>query len=103
MWHLVPSESRQALETCERFADGMGSREELLQARRLAAEGYRRVNQQLSFKKRTVRPPARAALVVAAVADDPWEAAGEAVRASIDLFGSQPLDLMGCVFGDPFH
>src|SRR5436309_2836173 len=60
--HLLPSESRDALATCERFADGLATPEELLRVRQLAGDGHRRVNQHISFKKRTVRPQARAAL-----------------------------------------
>jgi hypothetical protein len=42
-------------------------------------------------------------LLVRAAAEDAWEAAHEAVRVAIDLFGRPPLDLLRCVFGDAFH
>jgi hypothetical protein len=103
MWRMLPSESRDALVTCERYADNLATHEELLQARQLAVEGYRRVNHQISYKKRTIRPPARAALLVVAAAGDAWESAREAVLASIDLVGTPQLERLRCVFGDPFH
>jgi hypothetical protein len=84
LWQLLPSESREALVICERFADGLATEEELLRAHERAVEGHRRVNRQISYKKRTIRPPARAALLVAAAAEDAWAAARDAVLASID-------------------
>ena len=97
----MPSESREAVIICERFADGVASSEELFTARQLAEVGYRRVNRQISYKKRTIRPPARAASLVLANAGDVWAAAREAVLASIDLLSNPPLELLRCVFGDP--
>jgi hypothetical protein len=103
MWRMLPSESRDALVTCERYADNEATHEELLQSREVAVEGYRRVNQQISYKKRTIRPPARAALLVMAAAGDAWESAREAILASIDLFGTPQLGRLRCVFGEPSH
>ncbi len=103
LWRVLPNESRDALVACERYADGLATAEEVLRARAAAAAGYRRVNHQISYKKRKVRPPARAALLVTAILGDAWAAAREAVLASIDLFGGPQLGRLRCVFGDPSH
>jgi hypothetical protein len=101
---LLPGGARGALATCERFADGLATEQELVQARQEAEASFRQVNRQISFKKRTIPPPARAVQVVAALATpEAWQAACEAVRASIDLFGNRRLDYLRCIFGNPFR
>src|SRR4051812_6846418 len=90
MWDLLPSESRHALEVVERYTAGEASEAELTAAHVEAERGYRRVDRQISYKKRKVRTQARAALMVMAVASpDSWQAARDAATACIDLYGDQ--------------
>jgi hypothetical protein len=103
MGDLLPAESRRALEVAERYAAGQASEAELTAAREEALRGYRGVDRQISFKKRKVRTPARAALaVVAAASPDAWLAAREAATACIDLFGEQPVHLLREFVVEPF-
>ena len=103
LWDVLPTESRQALEVADRFSDGRASDAELAAAHEEAARGYRRVDRQISFKKRKVRTQARAAwAVLAIVAPDPRRAAREAATAIIDLFGEQPAELLRSFLPEPF-
>ncbi len=103
LWELLPAESLQALEVAERFSDGRASDAERAAAHEEAARGYRRVDRQVSFKKRKVRTQARAALaVLAAASTDPWRAAVEAAAAIVDLFGEQPAELLRRLLPEPF-
>jgi hypothetical protein len=103
MWDLLPTESRQALKVAERYSDGRASEAELAAAHEEAAQGYRRVDRQYTFKKRKVRTQARAALaVMATVSPDSWRAARDAATASIDLFGEQPAELLRKFLAEPF-
>jgi hypothetical protein len=103
LWELLPAESRHALEVAERYAGGAASEEELAAAREEAVRGYRRVDRQISYKKRKVRTQARAALqVVAAASPDGWQAAREAVLACTDLLGEQPAEQLRQFVAEPF-
>jgi hypothetical protein len=104
LWHLLPTESRDALAMAEAYARKAASDRDLEHAHAQAEAGRRRVRQGTSFKKRKVHPQERAALVVvAATSPDARGAAREAILALVDLFGTQEAELLRKFIDNPFR